>query len=151
MFDPIFFNQIYFRPKTFTKKFVCTQKNSQPKSFVNPQKFLAQYFLKMFLLKLFWPGSGKKFKWEKVWVELNLTIFKKKSFWTDVFSLALASPLMFNKLSQPNLNLRRSWEWPHNGLEPTPPTETFKALPGNLHRKVIFGMQPYFDPTRRNM
>ena len=45
-------------------------------------------------------------------------------------------------LSQPNLDKVIGWLTPHN-------TETFKALQAT--QKAVFSMQPYFEPTRRNL
>ena len=69
-------------------------------------------------------------------------------------------------LSQPNFNPKQKLVWPHNAVEPTTPhkllryfQETQEPFVSNGRRpkfcsrqpkKMIFGMQPYFDPTRWN-
>ena len=69
-------------------------------------------------------------------------------------------------LSQPNFNPKQKLVWPHNAVEPTTPhkllryfQETQEPYVSNGRRpkfcsrqpkKMIFGMQPYFDPTRWN-
>ena len=47
-------------------------------------------------------------------------------------------------LSQPQLNLNSSWEWQSNHTT----HNNFEGTSRQL-RKLIFGMQPYFDPTRK--
>ena len=65
---------------------------------------------------------------------------------------------LFNPIVTPQLNLNMELEWLHNGLFPTspphptqPPHETpcCCCAADQEPSRLIFGMQPYFDPTRK--